>query len=112
MLISINKKFLNIILKKTEFGGGKVVVTNFATVVGYLLGILIVFVVSGVFLKPLRYIARFLINSLGGILLAIGINALGAHWGIHIGINPFTAIVIGILGIPGVIAVLIAQIFF
>ena len=86
--------------------------TNFATIVGYLLGILIVFVVSGVCLKPFRYIARFLFNSLGGILLAMAINAMCAHWGIHIGINPFTALVIGILGIPGVIAVLIAQIFY
>ena len=86
--------------------------TNFATIVGYLLGILIVFVVSGVCLKPLKYIARFLINSFGGILLAMGINAIGAYWGIHIGINPFTALIIGILGIPGVIAVLIAQIFY
>lgn len=85
---------------------------GFATVVGYLLGVLIVFVVSGVFLKPIKSVGRFLINSMGGILVAVIINLAGANFGIHIGLNPFTAVVIGVLGIPGVIAVLIAQIFY
>ena len=86
--------------------------TNFATIVGYLLGILIVFVVSGVCLKPLKHIARFLINSFIGILLAMGINIIGAHWGIHVGINPVTSIILGMLGVPGVILILLAQIFY
>lgn len=86
--------------------------TGFATVIGFLLGILIVFVISGICLRPLKSFAKFLFNSLGGILVAVIINLVGGNFGIHIGINPFTAVVIGILGLPGVIAVLIAQIFY
>lgn len=85
---------------------------EFASVVGYILGVLIVLVLSGMCLKPLKTILKFLINSFCGILIIFVINTIGSMWGIHIGINPFTAIVVGVLGIPGVIAILIAQIFY
>ena len=84
---------------------------GYKEVIGYTLGVLTVVVVSGIFMKPLRTVAKFLLNSLGGIALCMIINYAFARWGIHIGINPVTAVLLGMLGVPGLIMILIAQIF-
>lgn len=85
---------------------------TFSTAMGYLLGMLIIFVVGWVFLKPVKFIIRLAANSvLGGVFIWI-INLLGKTAGIHIGLNPVTAIVAGALGIPGVILILLLQIFY
>ena len=85
---------------------------GFLAVVGYILGILVVLVISGVFLKPIRFVMKLVLNSLCGIVIVLGINLVGARWGVHIGINPFTAIALGIMGVPGIAAILLAQIFY
>jgi len=86
--------------------------TGFATVVGYILGVLIVLVLSGICLKPIKTLIKFLINSALGLGIALVINFIGSFWGIHIGINPFSAIALGLFGVPGIIMILIAQIFY
>ena len=84
----------------------------FVNGVGYALGILIVLVISGVFLKPIKFILKLLLNSALGLAFLVLVNFLAAPVGIHIGINPVTAIAVGALGIPGVIIILILQIFY
>jgi len=84
----------------------------FVTSVGYILGILIILVIAGVCLKPVKFIIRVFLNSvLGGALIWI-INFLGAGFGVHIGLNPVTSVAVGALGVPGVIIILILQIIY
>ncbi len=83
---------------------------QFSTIVGYILGLLVLFVVTRILLKPLRVFVRLLANSVIGILLMMLINAL--PFGIYLGINPITALVTGLLGVPGVCLLLVLQIFF
>ena len=85
---------------------------SFSTAVGYILGILIVFVVGKVFLKPVKFILKLVANSVLGVLFIWLINLLGKGMGICIGLNPVTAIVVGALGMPGVILILLLQIFY
>jgi len=50
-----------------------------------------------------------MVNSvLGGILLYM-INIVGTSFNFHIGINIGTAIIVGILGIPGAILLIVLQ---
>ena len=84
----------------------------FVTSVGYILGILIVFVIAGICLKPLKLTIKLILNSVIGMGAVWLINFLGASLGIHIGINPITAVVVGALGLPGVILILLLQIFY
>jgi inhibitor of the pro-sigma K processing machinery len=84
---------------------------GFKEIMGYVLGVLTVLVVSGVCLKPMKMIVKFLLNSVAGIGLCMLINYIGTPMGIHIGINPATSIILGMLGVPGLIMILIAQIF-
>ncbi len=85
---------------------------GFKEIIGYVLGVLTVLVVSGVCLKPMKTVVKFLVNSLMGMGLCIVINYAFSSFGIHIGINPVTAIILGMLGVPGLIMILIAQIFY
>ena len=83
---------------------------QFSTIVGYILGLLVLFVVTRILFKPLKVFVRLLANSILGVLLMLLINAL--PFGLYIGINPITALVTGILGVPGVCLLLLLQIFF
>ncbi len=84
----------------------------FVTSVGYVLGILIVLVLAGICLKPIKFILKLGINSVLGLGAIWLINFLGASFGIHIGLNPVTAVAVGALGVPGVILILLLQIFY
>lgn len=79
------------------------------TAIIYLACILCVLIVGRIFYVPIRYIVKLLINSvLGGILLYI-LNIVGGAFGVHIGIHIGTAIIVGILGIPGAILLIVLQ---
>lgn len=85
---------------------------EFSWAVGYILGLLVLFVVTKIFFKPLKFLVRLMANSILGALLLYVINLAHPILNIYIGINPVTALVTGLLGIPGVCLLLILQIFF
>ena len=47
-------------------------------------------------------------SILGGITIFI-INLVGANFGFHIGLNIFTSIIIGLLGLPGAVCLIIVK---
>lgn len=55
---------------------------------------------------------KILLNGILGVVLLYVVNFLGASFGIHIGINIVTALIAGILGIPGVAALVILSFIF
>ena len=56
---------------------------------------------------PIKLIIKLILNSLlGGLTITI-INWIGIAFNLHIGLNIFTAMFVGILGIPGAILLLI-----
>ena len=56
-------------------------------------------------------IIGLVINSVFGAILLMIVNYFGAYFGITIGINLLTALIAGILGIPGVILMILFQVF-
>jgi len=75
---------------------------------GCLIGII---VVGKIFIVPIKFIIKLLINSIIGGILLYAINLVGAMWGFHIGINLITAVTVGLLGIPGAILLVVIQLF-
>ena len=77
-----------------------------------IIGCIVVFLVIGkIFSVPLKAILKLVGNSiLGGILIFI-INSIGGAFEFHIGLNVVTAILVGILGIPGAILLIVLKIF-
>lgn len=72
--------------------------------------LIFIFIIGKIFIIPIKYITKLLINSmLGGIILYF-INFIGTNFDFSIGINIFTSIFVGILGIPGAVLLVILRI--
>lgn len=79
------------------------IVLDINTIVVYLGCIVFLFIIGKIFVLPIKFILKLIGNSIiGGILIFI-VNLVGSLFGFHIGLNIVTAIVTGILGIPGVV---------
>ena len=75
----------------------------------YAVAIFGLFVIVCMFIVPLKYALKLLINSiLGGVAIVV-INLAGAAVGIHISLNCLTAAAAVILGVPGVLMLLFFQ---
>ena len=71
--------------------------------------LLLVFLIK-VFKFSIKTFFKLIINTiLGGVLIFI-INYFGENIGIHIGLNVITSIIVGILGVPGAILLLLIKI--
>ena len=82
---------------------------DFNTIITFLACVIFLFIFGKIFILPLKTIFKLIFNSiLGGILLYV-INIVGANFGFHIGINIFTSLCAGILGIPGAILLVILE---
>ncbi|MGB4439926.1 MAG: pro-sigmaK processing inhibitor BofA family protein [Sedimentibacter sp.] len=78
-------------------------------VMAYSAGIMLIFMISWIFVKPLKFLGRLILNSVLGALFLIIFNYFGQFTGVYIGVNEVTALLIGILGIPGFIAILLLK---
>lgn len=81
------------------------------TIIIYIACICFLFIFGRIFLVPIKSILKLMLNSVLGALLIYGINFIGAIFSFHVGLNYITAIVIGILGIPGAILLVLLKLF-
>ena len=78
-------------------------------IITYLACICFLFIFGRIFIVPIKKILKLIINSILGGLTIFLINLVGGIWGFHIGLNIFTSIVVGLLGIPGTVALIIVK---
>ena len=78
-------------------------------ILAYTAGIMLVFMTYWIFFKPLKFIGKIILNSVIGAIVLIIFNYFGQYTGVHIGVNEFTALIIGILGVPGFFAILLVK---
>lgn len=80
--------------------------TSILVVIGCALAI---FIIGKIFLFPIKLLLKLVLNTIiGGAIIYI-INLVGANFGFHIGLNIITSLVVGILGVPGAILLIILQ---
>jgi inhibitor of the pro-sigma K processing machinery len=78
-------------------------------IITYLACVCFLFIFGRIFIVPIKKVLKLVINSiLGGLLIYI-INWVGSGFNFHIGLNFFTSILIGILGIPGAVVLIILR---
>ena len=83
---------------------------DFNSVITFLACIIFLFIIGKVFAVPFRSVFKLVINSVfGGILIYI-INLIGAGFNFHIGLNILTSLLVGLLGIPGAMLLIILKI--
>ena len=80
------------------------------TIITFLACIIFLFIFGKIFIWPLKSVLKLVFNSiLGGILIYV-INLIGMNFGFHIGLNLLTAIIVGLLGVPGAALLIILKI--
>lgn len=76
------------------------------------LGVLVLFVLVAarkLLAAPLKTLLKALFNTLLGFLALLLINRTAGFTGLQLGFNPLNAGVIGLLGLPGLILLLLLQ---
>lgn len=78
-------------------------------IITYLACICFIFIFGRIFIVPIKKILKLVLNSfLGGLLIFI-INLVGANFEFHIGLNIFTSVIVGLLGLPGAVCLIIVK---
>lgn len=81
----------------------------FGTIGAYLIGLFLLYILGMVLVVPIKILIKLLINGLiGGVVLLL-FNLIGGIFNLTIAVNPLNAVIVGFLGIPGVILILILQ---
>lgn len=78
-------------------------------IITYLACICFIFIIGRFFIVPIKKILKIVINSIigGGVIYLI--NIIGANFNFHIGLNVINSIIIGILGLPGAVLLIIVK---
>ena len=69
----------------------------------YAAGMLAVYLTGRYLMVPLKWTGRILLNSLAGGMIIFLINSVFAGAGIFLPLNGYTALMAGVLGIPGIV---------
>lgn len=82
---------------------------DITTILFYLAGLALIFLFGMLLVVPFKILMRLLLNGImGGIVLFL-FNLVGGIFNLYLAINPLNAIIVGFLGVPGVILLLIVQ---
>ncbi len=72
-------------------------------------GIFILWLVIKLFLTPIKWIFKLLINTGIGFVCLWVLNYFGAFFGISLGLNWVNALVVGVFGFPGLVLLLLIK---
>ncbi len=82
---------------------------DIVTILFYLAGLALIFLFGMLLVVPFKILMRLLLNGImGGIVLFL-FNLVGGIFNLYLEISPLNAIIVGFLGVPGVILLLIVQ---
>lgn len=73
--------------------------------------IIAIFILGKIFAWPLKGIIKLIGNSIIGGVIIFLINLIGTNLNFHIGLNIGTSLLVGILGIPGAVLLVILTMF-
>jgi inhibitor of the pro-sigma K processing machinery len=80
-----------------------------SSIFAYAIGLVLIFVLCRIFIKPIKWMLHLLVNAaIGGLFLA-AVNFAGGFAGITVVISPLSALLAGLLGVPGVFLVILLQ---
>ena len=78
-------------------------------VLSFAIGLVLLCLIGYLLLVPMRFMWRLLAGGVMGALALVLVNLLGGLLGFHVAINPFTAMAVGFLGLPGAALVVALQ---
>ena len=78
-------------------------------VTAYIIGLFVLYILCRIFIKPLKWLLRLGISCLFGCIAMSVVNYIFAKHGVVFEINPLTAMMSGVLGVPGMIITFILR---
>ncbi len=85
---------------------------DYSIILAYGLGIILLFILGRLLLVPLKFVMKLVYNALIGGVVLILINLIGSFFNYQMPVNFITALITGLLGLPGIILlVILKQIF-
>lgn len=71
-------------------------------------GLLLLYVLGMLLVVPLKWVGKLLISSIIGFVALMGLNFIGKMlFGFSIALNPLNALIVGVLGVPGLILLIV-----
>ncbi|MEA4897457.1 pro-sigmaK processing inhibitor BofA family protein [Bacillota bacterium Meth-B3] len=78
-------------------------------VLSFGLGLMLLYLIGALLLVPMRLVWRLMAGALLGALLLWVVNQFAPLTGFTVPLNPFTAVIVGLLGLPGAALVVALQ---
>lgn len=78
-------------------------------VLSFVIGLALICLTGYLLLVPMKLLWRLLTGGVLGALTLMLVNLIGALFGFSVSVNPFTAMAVGFLGLPGAALVVILQ---
>ncbi len=88
---------------------GEVMAIDYGVILAYTIGIIILFIFGRLLLVPLKVALKLVYNALLGAIAILLVNFIGSLFGFHIAFNIFTAFIVGTLGVPGFVLLVILK---
>ena len=82
------------------------------TIIYVVIGVLLLWLIIKLFSTPIKWALKLLLNALLGFVMLFVFNFLGGFIELELTVGWLSAIVAGILGIPGIILLLLIENFF
>lgn len=82
------------------------------TLFAYILGLFLLIILGKVLLVPMKIFIKLVFNTVIGGAMLIVINFIGSYFNFNISVNFISAIIVGILGVPGIIFLVVMKYFF
>ncbi|MHA6252936.1 pro-sigmaK processing inhibitor BofA family protein [Oceanobacillus sp. CAU 1775] len=80
-------------------------------IIGIMLAIIVLLLIIGAPIKPLKLLGQTSVKLVIGVLVLFFVNIFGAHLGLHLPINLFTAFITGFLGFFGLGSLIAIHLF-
>lgn len=80
-------------------------------IISVVICIIFLLIFGKIFLLPMKKLFKLTLNTGLGAFAIFVINTIGTSFGFHIGLNFINAIVVGILGMPGAVLLILLKIF-
>ena len=78
-------------------------------IAAFAVGLALICLVGYLLLAPRKFMWRLLAGGVFGARILMVVNLIGKPFGFSVSVNPFTAMAVGFLGIPGALLVIALQ---
>ena len=85
---------------------------DYGVILAYAIGIILLFILGRLLLVPLKVVMKLIYNALLGAIAILAVNFIGGLFGFHIALNIYTAFIVGTLGVPGFVLLVILKLIF